>query len=90
MSKKIAILVRDRQSEAFRVSAGLIMLDDIIDVFVLDRKVYNDQATQNNLTLVKEMELDIYTNTKKNQDFKFISTEELAEKLLEYDIIDPY
>lgn len=90
MAKKIAILVRDRQSEAFRVSGGLIMLDDTIDVFVLDRKVSDDPDTQRNYELVNDMGLNVYTNTKENQDMQYMSMEELADKLLEYDIIDPY
>ncbi|MBI4686358.1 MAG: hypothetical protein HY756_01000 [Nitrospirae bacterium] len=90
MSKKIAILARDRQAEAFRISGGLIMMDDKIDLYILDRKVYSDPYTQKQLEVAKLAEIDIYTTTKKNQEFKFISTEELAEKLLEYDIIDPY
>ncbi len=90
MAKKIAILARDRQSEAFRMSGGLIMMDDVIDVFVLDRKVSDDASTQANLELVKDMGLNVYTNTKENADLEFISTEDLATKLLEYDIIDPY
>jgi hypothetical protein len=90
MSKKIAILVRDRQSEAFRMSAGLIMMDDKVDVFILDRKVSDDPDTQTNYELVKDMGLEVYTNTTENPDIPYISTEELAGKLLEYDIIDPY
>jgi hypothetical protein len=39
MSKKIAILVRDRQGEALRMAVGAILMDDAIDVYVLDRKV---------------------------------------------------
>ncbi len=90
MPKKIAILVRDRQSEALRISSGLIMMDDIIDVFVLDRKVAGDADTQRNIALCKDMGLTLYTNTKENADLEYLSTEALADKLIEYDIIDPY
>jgi hypothetical protein len=90
MSKKIAILVRDRQSEAFRMSGGLIMMDDAIDIFVLDRKVSSDEETQRNLELCKDMGLNIYTNTKENADMEYLTTYALAGRLLEYDIIDPY
>ncbi len=90
MSKKIAILVRERQSEAFRISAGLIMMDDSVDVFVLDRKVAGDPDTKRNCELCKEMGLGLYTNTKENGDLQYLSTEALADRLLEYDIIDPY
>jgi len=89
MPKKIAILARDRQAEAFRISAGLILMDDTIDVFVLDRKVSADLDTQKNLSLCKEMGLTVYTNSKDNADLEYLSTEALADKLTEYDIIDP-
>jgi len=89
MPKKIAILAREKQSEAFRISAGLIMLDDTIDVFVLDRKVSEDPDTQRNLSMCKDMGLNIYTNSKDNADLEYLSTEALADKLPEYDIIDP-
>ncbi len=90
MAKKIAVLARDRQSEALRISSGLIMMDDAIDVFVLDRKVSGDPDTQRNLGLCKDMGLTVYTNTKENTDLEYLSTETLADKLLGYDIIDPY
>ena len=89
MPKKIAILARERQTEAFRISAGLIMMDDTIDVFVLDRKVSDDPDTQANLEMCKEMGLNVYTNSKDNAGLEYLSTEALADKLTEYDIIDP-
>ena len=88
MPKKIAILAKDKQCEALRISAGLIMMDDIIDVFVLDRRVSEEPDTQKNLNMCKEMGLNIYTNSKDNADLEYLSTEALADKLLEYDIID--
>ncbi len=90
MPKKIAVLARDRQSEAFRISSGLIMMDDVIDVFVLDRKVADDADTQRNVSLCKDMGLTLYTNTKENADLEYLTTEALADKLVEYDIVDPY
>ncbi len=90
MPKKIAVLARDRQSEAFRISSGLIMMDDVIDVFVLDRKIADDADTQRNVGLCKDMGLTLYTNTKENADLEYLTTEALADKLVEYDIVDPY
>ncbi|MDA8085335.1 MAG: hypothetical protein M0Z75_01420 [Nitrospiraceae bacterium] len=90
MPRKIAVVVRDRQSEAFRISGGLIMMDDVIDVFVLDRKVAPDADTQRNYGLCKEVGLNLYTNNKDNTEMQYLSTEAIADKLLEYDIIDPY
>jgi hypothetical protein len=90
MSKKIAVLVRDRQSEALRTSGGMIMMDDTVDVFVLDRTVGQDPDTQRNLALCKEMGLGLFTNNAANADLQYLSTEAIADKLVAYDIIDAY
>lgn len=89
MPRKIAMLARAKQNEAFRMSAGLIMMDDIIDVYVLDRKIDKDEKTQMNFELVQDMGLNVYTNCAENEGIEYISTEDLAKKLLEYDFIDP-
>ena len=34
VQKKIAVLVRDRQGEALRMSLGLILVDDLVDDLV--------------------------------------------------------
>lgn len=90
MARKIAVIVRDRQSEAFRISSGLIMMDDAVDVFVLDRKISDDSETQRTFELVQDMGLNVYTNSTENPDLEYLSTKDIALKLLEYDIIDPY
>ncbi len=88
--KKVAILVRDRQSEALRMSVGVTLLDDQIDVFVLDRKVEDNEQNMLNIETMKDLGQNIYTNVKENSDFTLLSNEEIAEKLLEYDHIIPY
>ncbi len=90
MARKIAILVRDRQSEAFRISAGLIVLDDVIDIFVLDRKVEADPDTQRNYELCRDMDLKLFTNSRENPELEFLAADAMADKLTEYDFIDPY
>ncbi|GMR06010.1 MAG: hypothetical protein BMS9Abin25_0591 [Gammaproteobacteria bacterium] len=91
MVKKIAVLVRDRQGEALRMSLGLSLVDDIIDVYVLDGKLAGTEQDQLNLELMKELEIKIYSNYKKgNESMEYLSTEEIAQKLLEYDHVLPY
>ncbi len=90
MAKKIAVLVRDRQGEALRMSVGITVMDDIIEVYVLDRKIEENEENEMNLEMVKEMEMDLYTNFKENEDMEYISTEDLAKKLLEYDNVLAY
>ena len=90
MPKHIAVLVRDRQGEALRMSVGITLMDDIVDVYVLDRKVVDNEENAMNLEMIKDMELKVFTNFKDNAELEFISTGDLARKLLTYDNILPY
>lgn len=90
MAKKICVLVRDRQGEALRMAVGETLMDDIIDVYVLDRKVEETEDNTLNVETMKDMEMKVYTNYKENEGLEYLSTEEIALKLLEYDHILPY
>ena len=89
-TKRIAVIVRDRQGEALRVAGGLTLADDSIEVFVLDRKLDkgSGEITQP-LELVSDLDLKVYSNNAEN-GFTTITLEEMAMKLLEYDIVVPY
>ncbi len=90
MGKKIAVLVRDRQGEALRMSVGITLMDDTIDVYVLDRKVESNEENDLNLETIKDMGMKLCTNFKSNEGMDYLPTEEIAKKLLEYDHIEPY
>jgi hypothetical protein len=90
MTKKIAVLVRDRQEEALRMALGLILLDDIIDVFVLDRKITQKEKNIGNVEMINDMGMNLYTNCRENDTMPYLSNEEIAQRLLEYDTILPY
>ncbi len=90
MAKKIAVLVRDRQGEALRMSVGITVMDDIIDVYVLDKTIEDNEENMMNLEMITEMEMSLFTNNKDNDNMEYLSTEELAKKLLEYDNILAY
>lgn len=90
MQKKIAILVRDRQGEALRMGVGMILADDLVNVFVMDRKVEGTDDNMMNLETMTDMDVKAYTNFKGNENIEYLSTEEIAQKLLEYDTILPY
>ncbi|MBI3393908.1 MAG: hypothetical protein HY039_12130 [Nitrospirae bacterium] len=90
MGKKIAVLVTDRQGEALRMSVGLILLDDTVDVFVLDGKMEETEKNLLNFETMKEMDMNVYTNARENAEMKYLSTDEIAEKLAEYDHVLPY
>jgi hypothetical protein len=90
MSKKIAVLTRDRQGEVLRMALGITLMDDVIDVYVLDRKVEDTKENNLNIETMKDMNMNLYTNCRENKDMRYLSTEEIAQRLLEYDIILPY
>jgi len=90
MAKKIAILVRDRQGEGLRMGVGMILADDAVTVFVMDRKVEETEGNMMNLETMTDMDVKTYTNFKGNENIEYLSTEEIAKKLLEFDIILPY
>ena len=72
MLKKIAVLVRDRQSEALRMSLGLTLVDDIVDVYMPGGRLAGTE--QDRL----------------NEEVEYLSDEEIAHKLLDYDHVLPY
>ena len=85
MTKKLAVVIRSEQSEALRMSIGLILMDDIVDVIVLDNKLERSEETSFNIETIKEMDMEIYSNVEQEGDVTFISTPKMAEKLLTYD-----
>ncbi len=89
-TKRIAVVVRDRQGEALRVAGGLTLADDTIEVFVLDRKLDKSKGEiAQPLELVSDLDLRVYSNNAGN-GFTTITLEEMATKLLQYDIVVPY
>lgn len=88
--RRIAVLVRDRQGEALRMSLGLLLLDDAVDVYVLDRKLEETEENLPHLETMKEFEVKIWTNTGPAEGVEHLPTGEIAERLLQYDHILPY
>lgn len=85
MNKHIAVLVRDRQSEALRMALGLVLLDDAVDVYVLDHKLEDTEEVRLHLSTLKEFDFRIYTNEPANEGFECLSAEQIARKLCQYD-----
>jgi hypothetical protein len=90
MAKNIAVVVRDRQSEAMRMALGLTLVDDRVDVFLLAGKLGRSPQDAQNLELMKEMGITVYSSDKENVDTEHLSAEEIARRLLQYDHILPY
>jgi len=90
MPKKIAVLVRERQSEALRMSLGLSLVDDVVDVYVLDNKLPATGEAASHVETLKEMEMQIYTNCRDNEDMEYLPAGEIALRLPQYDHILAY
>lgn len=90
MQKTVAVMVRERQDEALRIAVWLTLLDDIIEVYVLDRKLDETENNRLNLETIEMMDINIFTNAKDNEGMEYLSTEDIAKRLLDYDIVLPY
>lgn len=86
--KKIAVIVRERQSEALRMSIGLTILDDSIDVFLI-QPLKDEANTVQELEGVLELGLKVYSLFP-DERFNQITVEEMAKMLYGYDHIIPY
>ena len=85
MSRKLAVVIRKEQSEALRMSIGLILMDDIVDIIVLNNILERSKETAFNIETVHEMDMKIYSNVEQGGDVTFIPTPKMAEKLTTYD-----
>lgn len=89
MKKKIAVLVRDRQEEALRMSVGLTLADDEVSVFVMDEKLEFDEKAAVNLEALGDMGAKVFSNNPENR-LEQMTTEEIARALTGYDVVVPY
>lgn len=89
MAKKAAVIVRDNQHEALRMSVGLTLGDIEVSVFVMDKKIASDENIDLNVETVGDMGGKIFSNTPENK-FDQMSTDEIARSLPEYDAVLVY
>ena len=84
----IAVIARNRLSEALRMSIGLTAMDNSVDIF-LTEKFKKDESTETQFEVIRGLNLHIYSTTP-NSQFEYISPDMMADKLLEYEKILPY
>ncbi len=88
--KNIAVLIKskERHSEGLRFSAGLSLLEDKVDIFLLndDFNINELQVINNHLEMIKAVGIGLYSNFKK-EGFSFISDLDLGKKMLKYDVV---
>ncbi len=89
MSKKVAVLVRDRQHEALRMSVGLTLEDNAVSVFVMDKKLPSDENIDLNVETLGDMDAKIYSNNPDNK-FEQMTTEQIASALVNFDAVIPF
>ncbi|MEK6693575.1 MAG: hypothetical protein AABY44_09145 [Nitrospirota bacterium] len=89
MAKRIAVLIRDRKHEALRMSVGLTLADDEVNVFIMDEKLDTDEATALNLETLLELGCRIFSNNPENK-YEQMTAEEIARILPGYDVVIPY
>ena len=96
MADKIAVLVKevDQQYEALRTSLGLLLEMAEVQMFVMNHEIANmDEAYSENMAFLDEMEGERYTNNAANAEkygFKFLTTQEIGEKLKEASQVIPF
>ncbi|MCD6254929.1 MAG: hypothetical protein J7J44_01480 [Deltaproteobacteria bacterium] len=101
---KVAFLARhaentvvNDQHEALRSTLGLAA--EMIDshFFLLDHELVKEVAEDQEYKeryemLTDELEEEVFSNVKENEKhgYKYLTTEEIAKKLKEYDLVIPY
>ena len=89
--KKIAVILTGRHSEGIRMAAGLSLLDDKVDIYLLDKDfdIHDLPVIEKYLEMIKSVGIGLYSNFKKDE-FNFISTADIGRKFPEYDYVIPY
>ncbi|UCH19829.1 MAG: hypothetical protein JSU83_14795 [Deltaproteobacteria bacterium] len=95
MSKKVAVLIKDkdRQYEGLRSSLGLLMEFHVVSMFVLNHEIELTEEYRDNMEFIDEMEGTRYSNVSANvkkYGFKPITLEEVAQKLIENEVVIPF
>ena len=90
MSKKIAVVVRDRQDEAIRMSIGLTLMDDSVDVFMLNNKLVKTKENALNIDTLEEMGVNVYSNVEGDAESSFEPSNVMAKNILSYDHVLAY
>ncbi|MBI5633576.1 MAG: hypothetical protein HZA15_08880 [Nitrospirae bacterium] len=90
MAKKIAVLVRDRPSEALRLAIGLSLEDDEVHIYIMDCKVDGgDKGIAVSLEMLNELGARIIS-TCREDSFEVMDKETIARELVHYDSVIPY
>lgn len=89
MAKKIAVIVRDRKSEALRMAIGATLANDEVNVFIMDDRLVLDEEIKLNLEVLLNLNVKVISNNPENP-FEQMTAEEIARALPVYDVVIPY
>lgn len=94
--KTVAVLINnaEQQYEGLRSSLGMLLYNTWVQMFVVDEEITNmDEAYQDNIEFLDEMEGERFSNNKANVEkygFKYASLDEIGEKLQKADLVIPF
>lgn len=88
--KKIAVIVRDREGEALRMSLGLVLADDEVSVFNLGPVIERNDDNNLNIESLEMMDCILYSVNEKDENFQTIAMQDVPAKLLDYDHVVAY
>lgn len=95
MSKKVAVLIKDkeRQYEGLRTSLGLLLDFHIVSMFVLNHEIEMSEEYHDNMEFIDEMEGTRYSNVTGNVEkygFSPVTLDKIAAIITECDLIIPF
>ena len=88
--KKLAVVVRDRQGEALRMSLGLVLADDEVTVFNLGVPIERNDDNNLNIESLEMMDCKLFSINQADEGFEQINMQQIPLKLLEYDHVIAY
>ena len=89
MVKKVAVLITGNQDEGFRMSVGLTLADDEVNVYLIDKKLESDANIEANVEMLGELDVKVFSNNPENK-FEQKTNEEIANALTGYDAVIQY
>jgi len=88
--KKVAVMVRDRQGEALRMSLGLILADDEVTVINVGAPIERNDDNNLSIESLDMMDCILYSVNEADEGFQTITMQDIPAKLVEYDHVIPY
>jgi len=88
--KKIAVMVRDRQGEALRMSLGLVLVDDEVTVINVGSPIERNDDNNLSIESLEMMDCILFSVNEVDEGFQSITMQDIPAKLLDYDHVVPY